>query len=140
MEFYINMNKKIKPINDEYNKINDQFHLFDILSNLWDIDTCAPRLRNKWNKDNKTCGQCSITAFLVQDIFGGDVYGIKIDDTNYHCFNVFDNLIFDLTSHQFSNKLNYKNMELQLRENHFKKIEKYERYLLLKSKLKEYLK
>lgn len=49
---------------------------YDLLSDIWCEETCAPRLRKDWNNDNKTLGQCSITAFLIQDIFGGRVYGI----------------------------------------------------------------
>ena len=60
---------------------------YDILSGLWCADTCAPRLRDQWNVHNPTLGQCSITAFLMQDIFGGKVYGILRPGGNYHCFN-----------------------------------------------------
>jgi len=88
----------------------------------------------------KTIGQCSITAFLVQDIFGGLVYGVPLEDGNYHCFNVIGNIVFDLTSEQFGErKLDYKNVVLQKREDHFSKLEKYERYLFLKRSLLEKL-
>lgn len=138
-KFYGNDNCDVSPINNIYNKINDPKHLYDILSNIYSADTCAPRLRHLWTKDNKTLGQCSITAFLVQDIFGGDVYGIRLEDGNYHCYNVIGNKQFDLTSEQFDYKLNYDDSELQLRENHFKKEEKYKRYLLLKNMLDKYI-
>ncbi len=138
-KFYGNDNCDVSPINNIYNKINDPKHLYDILSNIYSADTCAPRLRHLWTKDNKTLGQCSITAFLVQDIFGGDVYGIRLEDGNYHCYNVIGNKQFDLTSEQFDYKLNYEDSELQLRENHFKKEEKYKRYLLLKNMLDKYI-
>lgn len=38
---------------------------YDILSNIWCADTCAPRMRDKWSVHNPTLGQCSITAFLM---------------------------------------------------------------------------
>jgi hypothetical protein len=41
-------------------------------------------MRKDWTKDNMTLGQCSVTAFLVQDIFGGEVLGILLPDGNYH--------------------------------------------------------
>ena len=85
-----------------------------------------------------TLGQCSITSFLVQDIYGGDVYGIPLGDGNFHCFNKIGDVIFDLTSEQFKYILDYDNVVLQYRENHFKKEEKYNRYILLKAKLKAY--
>ena len=44
---------------------------YDLLSGIWCVDTCAPRMRAEWTPKNRTLGQCSITAFLIQDIFGG---------------------------------------------------------------------
>ena len=40
---------------------------YDLLSDIWSADTCAPRMRDKWSDENKTLGQCSITAFLMQE-------------------------------------------------------------------------
>ena len=50
---------------------------YDLLSEIWCAETCAPRMRMDWSEDNRTLGQCSITSFLVQDIFGGShsIYG-----------------------------------------------------------------
>ena len=131
------VSKDIKPIIDI--KINNPVDLYDVLSEIWCKYTCAPRLRFRWTKYNKTVGQCSITAFLVQDIFGGDVYGIEIGENTYHCFNKINGLVFDLTSEQFNEVLDYDNSTLQSRDTHFSKEEKYERYLYLKKKLNEYL-
>jgi hypothetical protein len=91
-----------------------------------------PRMRKDWSKENRTLGQCSVTAFLVQDVFGGEVYGIPLKEGGYHCFNVVDGHLFDLTSAQFKEKLDYNDCVLQKREVHFAKQEKYERYLYLK--------
>ncbi len=108
---------------------------YDLLSLIWSKDTCAPRMRENWTKENKTLGQCSITAFLMQDIFGGKVYGIKLKDGNFHCFNVLDNCIFDLTSEQFTEKLDYNDCYEQDRNVHFQKLEKKNRYLYLKEEV-----
>ncbi len=109
---------------------------YDILSKIWCADTCAPRMRDKWTPENKTLGQCSITAFLIQDIFGGKVYGIPRDGGNFHCFNVVGDCVFDLTSEQFGDEvLDYNNCTEQFREVHFAKEEKRQRYEYLKSKL-----
>ena len=111
---------------------------YDILSDLWCAETCAPRMRDKWSPENKTLGQCSITAFLVQDIYGGKVYGVKRPDGNYHCFNDVDGCVFDLTSEQFGDeKLDYSNCPEQFREVHFAKEEKRQRYELLREKLQK---
>ena len=109
---------------------------YDLLNDIWSAETCAPRLRPDWREDNRTLGQCSVTAFLMQDIFGGKVRGIRRSDGNYHCFNDVDGCIFDLTSEQFGEeKLDYSDCPEQFREVHFKKDEKRQRYELLKEKL-----
>ena len=109
---------------------------YDILSDIWCKETCAPRLREKWSSDNKTLGQCSVTAFLMQDIFVGVVYGILRPGGNYHCFNKIGDCVFDLTSEQFGDEvLDYSDCREQFREIHFAKEEKRQRYELLKSKM-----
>ena len=99
--FYGWENALVQPVCKEYEKIRSPRELYDLLSELWCADTCAPRMREEWSKDNKTLGQCSITAFLVQDIFGGKVYGILRPGGNYHCYNVIGDCCFDLTCEQF---------------------------------------
>ena len=140
-KFYGHESKSVSPINPKYEDIKDQRHLYDLLDKLWCIETCAPRYRPDWSKDNKTLGQCSITSFLVQDIFGGDVYGIPLKDGGFHCFNIIGDVVFDLTSEQFGDEqLDYVHVVKQNREEQFESIEKYQRYLLLKEKLNDELK
>ena len=110
--------------------------IYDLLSNIWCEYTCAPRMRKDWSEANRTLGQCSITAFLAQDLFGGKVYGVPLEDGNYHCFNVVGDCVFDLTSEQFGDTvLNYENCPEQFREVHFAKEEKRQRYEYLKQRL-----
>jgi len=119
-------------------KIQNPRDLYDILLGCWSRETCAPRLRDRWTPDNPTTGQCSVTAFLAQDIFGGKVYGIPLPDGNFHCYNSAGGCVFDLTCEQFGDEaaaFSYADNPEQSREAHFAKREKYERYLLLKEKL-----
>lgn len=123
---------------EEFKGIDSPVSLYDALLCVWCRYTCAPRLREKWSKENITLGQCSITAFLAQDIFGGKVYGILRPGGNYHCYNVIGDIIFDLTSEQFGDeKLDYSKGVEQFKT-HFAKIEKRERYDYLREKLKEF--
>ena len=109
---------------------------YELLSEIWCAETCAPRMRSDWSPENKTLGQCSITAFLLQDLYGGKVFGVPLGDGNYHCFNVVGDCVFDLTSEQFGDKkLNYTDCPEQFRETHFAKEEKRQRYELLKARL-----
>ena len=121
---------------DTYKGISTPRDLYDVLSDIWCEYTCAPRLRKEWSADNKTLGQCSITAFLVQDIFGGEVYGILRPGGNYHCYNVVGDKKFDLTSEQFGDEvLYYDDNPIQTREVHFAREEKRLRYEYLKKEL-----
>lgn len=113
--------------------------LYDDLLHCWCVETCAERLRPHWSLDNPTLGQCSITSFIVQDIYGGKVYGIPLPEGGYHCYNVVDGMRFDLTSEQFGGReLAYNDENEQLREEHFKDPDKKRRYELLKKLYEEY--
>ena len=126
----------VRPISPPYETIRDQRHLYDLLSEIWCRETCAPRLREKWSEGNRTLGQCSITAFLAQDVFGGEVYGVPLAGGGYHCYNVVNGVRFDLTSEQFGEEsLVYDDRYPQSREEHFADGEKYERYRYLREEL-----
>lgn len=110
--------------------------LYEALSRLWCAETCAPRMRREWTRENPTWGQCSITAFLAQDLFGGKVCGVPRPDGSFHCFNVVGDCVFDLTSEQFGGEvLNYDGCPEQHREVHFAKAEKKARYEKLRDML-----
>ena len=109
---------------------------YALLSDIWCAETCAPRMRARWTPENKTLGQCSVTAFLMQDTFGGRVCGIPLEDGGFHCFNAVGDCVFDLTSGQFGGEtLDYGGCAEQLREVHFADAEKRGRYELLKRRL-----
>ena len=137
--FYNAENASTYPVDSKYAALENPRGLYEALLCCWDEETCAPRMRKAYKNSHPTLGQCSITAFLAQDIFGGDVYGVPLGDGNFHCFNVIDGVAFDLTNEQFDHPLVYTLDYPQSRENHFAKEEKKQRYLLLKRRLDEYL-
>ena len=126
----------IPAVNEIYRGIHTPRDLDQALSRIWCEETCTPRMRIDWTPDNKTLGQCSITAFLAPDIFGGKVFGVPLPDGNYHCYNVVGDCVFDLTSEQFPECLDYTNNPEQIREVHFSREEKRLRYEYLKAELK----
>lgn len=129
----------VPAITEEYKGIHTPIDLYNALSDIWCANTCAPRMRENWSKENRTLGQCSITAFLAQDIFGGRVYGILRPGGNYHCYNVVGDCRFDLTSEQFGEEvLDYESNPEQFREIHFAKEEKRLRYEYLRAELAKY--
>lgn len=126
-----------KPI---YERIVTPLDLYDRLSEIWCKETCAPRMRDDWTPLNKTLGQCSITAFLVQDIFGGEVFAVMTENGNLHCYNRVQGVTFDLTSEQFGDKASELKYDCKLPQSrdskdHFEKDEKRERYEYLKEKM-----
>ena len=138
--FYGRDKARVEAITTEYKGIRTPADLYDALSDVWCRDTCAARMRKDWSEENKTLGQCSVTSFLVQDIFGGKVFGIPLDDGSVHCYNDVDGHVFDFTSEQFGGKrLDYTDNPEQSREDHFSKDDKKARYELLKRLLKERL-
>ena len=139
-KFYGWKQADVSAITGDYPGIHTPMDLYDALLNVWCEYTCAPRLRDEWSMDNITLGQCSITAFLVQDIFGGRVFGVLRPGGNYHCYNEVDGHIFDLTSEQLGDDvLSYEGNPEQFREIHFQKQEKKERYEYLCKELKRSL-
>ncbi len=132
----------VKAVNNIYPGIETPIDLYDALSEIWCAETCAPRMRDEWTQENRTLGQCSVTAFLAQDIFGGVVRGMKTENGGIHCYNVVNGIAFDLTCEQFGEKANelvYGADPVQERESdyHFGKKEKFQRYEYLKRNLEQ---
>ena len=72
----------------------------------------------------------------ANDLTPRDYYGILRLGGNYHCFNVVDGCVFDLTSEPFRDEiLDYSNCPEQFRETHFAKEEKRLRYEYLRTQL-----
>ena len=129
----------IHAITDEYPGIDTPRDLYDAMLNVWCEYSCAPRYRADWSPENITLGQCSITSFLVQDIFGGKVYGVPREEGVFHCFNIVDGKMFDITSEQYGDEvLTYTDEYEQSREENFSNQDKYERYRYLCDELKKY--
>ena len=139
--FYGWKDADVKARTNEYPGIETPKDLYRVLWHVWSEETCTARMRADWTPENATLGQCTITAFLAQDIFGGRVWGVPLEDGNYHCFNAAGDRVFDLTSEQFGDrKLDYTLRHEQFRHDHFMKPGKRERYEALKESLKQELK
>jgi GNAT superfamily N-acetyltransferase len=134
--FYGHEKADVKARITDYPGIETPKDLYRFLWHVWKRETCAARMREDWSEDNPTLGQCTITAFLAQDIFGGRVWGVPLGDGNFHCFNAVGDCVFDLTSEQFGNKkLDYTLRYEQLRHDHFMMPGKRDRYEMLKADL-----
>ena len=135
---YYGAEHHIEVKNKTYKGIDNLWQLYEALEKAWDRGTCTSRLRDKWSEDNKTCGQCAITAFLVQDLCGGCIHELPLVGGGVHCYNVIDGVVVDLASEQFGEKakdLDYTDNPIQDRAFRMQEPEKQDRYIRLKANL-----
>lgn len=85
--------------------------LEDALQKSYSKDLCYYKVQDNWTEENKTFGMCSITALLVQDYFGGEIYKTHVHGISHH-FNKINNEIIDLTKNQFKTTINYEDSTL----------------------------
>lgn len=74
---------------------------YNKLKNAWCKESCSPSLRENWPNGNLAKGQCFVTAMAVNEVFGGDVFELRITEKEIHYYNVIDGEIVDLSSEQF---------------------------------------
>lgn len=75
--------------------------LYLALLKAWNVETCSVRFRPVWSETNPTAGQCTITARIVYELFGGEVLGLPLNGGGMHSFNRIDGVIIDLACEQF---------------------------------------
>lgn len=82
-----------------------------VLLECYTKELCSPSVQDIWNEDNKCLGMCAIASLIINDYFGGDICKIHVDGIS-HYFNLVENEIIDLTSSQFSHKINYRDYQI----------------------------
>jgi hypothetical protein len=86
----------------EFKDITTLDDLFGKLLKCWDKSTAYPSCQKDYdNANDPTYGQCAITAMIVNDLFGGTIHKIKVDNGGTHYFNKINGEYVDLTSDQF---------------------------------------
>ena len=86
------------------------FKMYDLeqfkvkLLKIYSDETLHDDYKKNWSKSNPTYGQCVVTALLIQELFGGEIY--KLEKEN-HYYNLIDGEVVDLTKEQFDYPLNY---------------------------------
>ena len=81
--------------------------MLEMFRNAWNAETAHPAYRDKWSPNNPSAGQCAVTALIVQEILGGDIYSCKVGHAS-HFVNIVNGKIFDLTADQFGGVDNIK--------------------------------
>ncbi|MDN2582843.1 hypothetical protein [Aquibium sp. ELW1220] len=75
--------------------------LRDALETAWSAETST-----RWTKDVPALGQCSVTALVVNDVFGGDILKTRTPQ-GVHFYNRVGARRFDLTASQFDEPVSY---------------------------------
>jgi hypothetical protein len=75
--------------------------LYRRLTKAWSSETGS-----KWRPDNPACGQCSVTALVVQDLLGGELLKTRVAGA-WHFYNRIDGRRWDLTVSQFETPIGY---------------------------------
>ncbi len=110
----------------------------------WSIETAYSGDRKNWTPERNSIGQCTVTAMIVYDFFGGKIVrGYSEKYKLFHYWNEIDCRKLDLTFNQFSydksdivfTKVIYKSKKDLMKIRSVRS-----RYLLLKRKVDEYFK
>ncbi len=108
----------------------------------WSLESAHPESQNQWSNENKSLGQCAVTALIIYDMFGGEIAKNKQ-------FNHLWNILPDGSQQDFSrNQFKGDNVDFTIDEittkdkelNHEKASDAntVERYELLKQKFSYY--
>ncbi|GAF11075.1 acetyltransferase, GNAT family [Bacillus sp. JCM 19046] len=82
------------------NKVTS-FQVSQAVSQAWSSQSSS-----KWTEANPARGQCGVTAIVVQELLGGDIYKTKLTD-GWHYYNRIEQKRYDLSKSQFQIKLDY---------------------------------
>jgi len=89
--------------------MNDETAIVHALRQAWCRET-APQ----WSADNPACGQCDVTALVIQERFGGDILKTDVGGAS-HFYNRIGGTRCDFTASQFTTLPTYQD-ELSSRD------------------------
>ena len=108
------------------------------LSKAWCRETAHPSYQKNWTEKNPSCGQCCVTALVMQDLYGGDVYECQVRGKRHYVNITPEGYLHDFTAGQFGDgQLVYSNMKPRTKASLLKSKSVKERYELLKARIEE---
>ena len=106
------------------------------LRKAWCRETAHPSYQGDWTEDNPSYGQCCVTALVMQDLYGGDIYECKVQGKRHYVNITQEGYLHDFTSSQFGDmQLVYSDMKQRTRTSLLKSQSVKERYDLLKARM-----
>lgn len=75
--------------------------LQQILFQVWSLQSSS-----KWTSENPAQGQCGVTALVVQDVLGGEIYKTNTPGV-WHFYNFIQGQRHDFTASQFEELIKY---------------------------------
>lgn len=79
-------------------------HVKYILKQSWSRHSSS-----KWTEECPSCGQCGVTALVIQDHFGGTIFKTRVDES-WHFYNSINGVVYDFTSEQFQAPIEYQHI------------------------------
>ncbi len=71
------------------------YHIQKTFFASWSLQSSS-----KWREENPAKGQCGVTALVVNDLLGGEIYKTHCLG-GWHFYNKIDGKVYDFTSSQF---------------------------------------
>ncbi|MBW8381954.1 MAG: hypothetical protein K0M69_05465 [Youngiibacter sp.] len=105
----------------------------------WGIDTAYKDDVPKWSADNPAVGQCAVTALIIHEYFGGQIYSGESQDGVVHYWNKVHGFKIDLTRSQFKETKIFSNIIIWKPEDLLQTGNVRERYEILRSRIEMYL-
>ena len=106
-------------------------HIQQALFSSWSLQSSS-----KWSVENPAKGQCGVTALVVNDLLGGEIYKTNCLG-GWHFYNMIDGKAYDFTSSQFIAPILYQHI-LSNREEAFADTNDVQ-YSYLKEEMKRHL-
>jgi hypothetical protein len=103
------------------------------LERAWSLETSANP--EHWASERPSCGQCAVTALIIQDLFGGDLLRCKVEETSHYWNRLPSRQEIDLTRDQFGSSFLPQNVELRSRDYVLSFPDTRKRYEILKDNL-----
>lgn len=82
----------------------DPLALYDELKTAWSAQSSGA-----WTADMSAKGQCSVSALVVQDLFGGEILKTRTPG-GMHFYNRVENVRWDLTIGQFASPIPFEDL------------------------------